>query len=107
LAHILSSITDAIPNGFVWGFLGALAANCLRLFSFVGQRTPQRDAILGDPIYKAEFIILPFIGGIVAAAYGDAAHTLPHILPFHLGLSAPAIIKLGTGSVSHGKEPTS
>jgi len=97
-----------IPSSFWWGFLGALSANCLRLFSFVGQTGGTRAAVLGDKLYKYEFMVLPLIGGVVAAAYGEIGQTFTatHILPFHLGLSAPAIIRLGVGSVGHGKEPT-
>jgi hypothetical protein len=102
------NLLKEIPVGFYWGFLGGISANCLRLFSFVGQSGPQRQAVLGDKLYKFEFIILPFIGGIVAAAYGEAGSYSTHVyvLPFHLGLSAPAIIRLGSGAMAHGNEPT-
>ena len=97
---------QAIPSGFLWGFLGAAAANSLRLFTFVGRKDGQRAAILGDRLYWLEFAVLPIIGGVVAAAYGERCPDFPRLLSFHLGLSAPAIIRLGFGSVSHGNEPT-
>jgi hypothetical protein len=106
LLNSLWNLIRELPSGFWWGFLGAFSANCWRLISFVGHRGhPQRTAVLGDPLYKVGFVVLPFLGGVVAAAYGDPS-TIPHphILPFHLGLSTPAIIKLGTGSISHGNE---
>jgi len=103
-AHLSGFIHD-YPF-FIWGFFGASVANFLRLFAFVGQKNAQRSAVLGDYLYWVEFAVFPLLGGIFASAYGEASISYPHILPFHLGMSAPAIMKLMAGASRHGNEPT-
>jgi hypothetical protein len=91
---------------FEWGFVGALSANLLRLFSFIGQPPQNRRAIIFDPLYIFQFFALPFVGGWVANAYGEPTCQLPGILPLHIGASAPALMKLMSGAVPYDKERT-
>lgn len=94
-------------NHFEWGFVGALGANLLRLFSFIGQPKQNRRAVLLDPLYLVQFFVLPLLGGFIASAYGEPACKLPGILPLHIGASAPALLKLMSGAVPHDKDHTS
>jgi hypothetical protein len=87
-------------NHFVWGFAGGLSVNFLRLGAFAGKRKAERDVFLRDPIYWIQFFGVPVIGGLVAQAYGDVTCPLPGILPFHIGASAPALIKLIAGPLN-------
>lgn len=82
---------------FLYGVAGGLAANLLRLFSFVKSGSSTRSALLGDTLYWIQFFLLPIISGFVASAYGP----LPSLLAFHLGISTPALLKLAAGSVPH------
>lgn len=84
-------------NHFAWGFVGGLSANFLRLCAFAGRRKAERDLFLRDPIYWIQFFGVPLVGAFIAFGYGEANCPLPGILPFHIGASAPALVKLMVG----------
>jgi len=96
---VLAMYERLVATGFAWGFWGGLLANFVRLLYVCSLDKSERDALLSNFYYWLQFVGLPIVGGVLSHLYtADAKCALPEILQFHVGISAPALMKLLMGS---------
>lgn len=72
--------------------LGSFVANLLNLLE-LPHIPKERRPDLRDPLYWVAFVVWPILGGIVGYLYNDTASPLGKLVAFHLGISAPLILK--------------
>lgn len=74
-------------------YLGGLIANCVRLMEL--QKTPiaERPITFRDPLYTFQFFVMPAIGSFLVYLYTNSGSALTPFVSFHIGVSAPLIIK--------------
>jgi len=78
---------------FWFAVFGGFAANVVRLFDLVQTPRAERPRTFSDPLYVAQFVVLPFLGGGLAYAYQSGGTALTPILAIDIGASAPLILK--------------
>ena len=78
---------------FWFAVFGGFAANVIRLFDLVQTPRDERPKTFSDPLYSVQFVLLPFLGGVLAYAYQSGGTALTPILAINIGASAPLIFK--------------
>jgi hypothetical protein len=78
---------------FLFAVFGGFAANVIRLFDLVQTPRAERPKTFSDPLYFAQFVLLPLLGGGLAYAYQSGGTVLTPILAINIGASAPLIFK--------------
>lgn len=91
----ISSITILI----VVAYLGGICINIVRHVELRRIPREKRDLITGDPLYSLQFFLIPAVGSIIVLVYVLGAVTMNSILAFHIGASAPAIMKAIAGEL--------
>lgn len=80
-------------SAFLFGSLGALAVNLVRIGELAQVPRVQRPATITDPYFCVQFLGLPLIGGFLAYVYAASGTVLSPILAVNIGVSAPLILK--------------
>jgi hypothetical protein len=88
----MASLTPAWTS-FIYATLGGFAINLLRWLDHAQTPKLQRPTTFGDPMYVAQFIILPLLGGFVAYLYSASGTQLTPLLAVNVGISAPLILR--------------
>ncbi len=78
---------------FWFAVFGGFAANVIRFFDLVQTPRAERPKTFSDPLYVAQFVVLPLLGGVLAFAYQSSGTVLTPILAINIGASAPLILK--------------
>lgn len=80
-------------SAFAYASLGGLAINILRWLEHAQIPRLQRPETFKDPLYSAQFLLLPVIGGFVGYLYTVSGTALNPLLAVNVGVSAPLILK--------------
>lgn len=83
------------------GCAGGSGVNFYRLY-LASQSPETRPAF--DFVYFTQFLGLMVLGGLIAWA-NDASQTISLITAFYIGLSVPAVIKVGSESIRKPSKP--
>ena len=83
------------------GFVGGTGVNIYR--RFVASQSPETRPTF-DFVYYAQFIGLAVLGGVVAWAHDKSMEISP-ITALNLGLSVPALIKVGAEPIRKPSKP--
>ena len=86
---------------FLYAFIGGLALNLIQLAELYRIPKMDRPETFRDPLYYAQLIGLPAIGGFLVYAYEHSGTMLSPILAINVGASAPAILKSLSKQVHH------
>ena len=78
---------------FVFGILGGLLINIVRLAELANTPRIQRPPTFSDPLYVFQFVALPLVGGALAYVYQAEGAVLKPLLAMNIGVSAPLILK--------------
>lgn len=93
---------------FTFATLGGIAINLVRWLEYANVPKQQRPVTFSDPLYVAQFTILPILGGFVAVVYVMSGTMLSPILAINVGVSAPLILKtMGAAVPSKVPSPSS
>lgn len=75
----------------LWGVAGGLLGNLLRLVRIANTPQEDRPALLSDPWYWVQFIILALLGGFFSLLYEKSGTHLTPVLAVNVGAAAPVI----------------
>lgn len=78
---------------FVFGCLGGLLINIVKLAELVNVPAIERPRTFSDPLYVFAFFALPLVGGTLAYIYQADGILLRPLLAVNIGVSAPLILK--------------
>lgn len=78
---------------FLYATAGGLAINMVRWLEHAQIPRLQRPPTFSDPMYVAQFVILPIVGGFLAYIYSVSGTALSPLLAVNVGVSAPLILK--------------
>ncbi len=78
---------------FIYGFVGGLLINVVRLAELVNLPRIARPPTFSDPLWVFQFFALPVVGGVLAFMYHADGVTLRPLLAMNIGVSAPLILK--------------
>ncbi len=78
---------------FVFGTLGGLLINVVRLAELSRLPRIERPPTFSDPLWVFQFFALPLVGGVLAFVYHAEGVTLKPLLAMNIGVSAPLILK--------------
>jgi hypothetical protein len=78
---------------FLFGTLGGLLINIVRLAELANVPRIERPPTFSDPIYVFQFFILPIVGGTLAYVYYADGVNMKPLLALNIGVSAPLILK--------------
>jgi hypothetical protein len=78
---------------FVYGTLGGVLINIVRLAELASVPRIERPPTFSDPLWVFNFLALPLVGGVLAFTYHQDGATLKPLLAMNIGLSAPLILK--------------
>ena len=84
---------------FVFGMAGGLAINIARWL--LASMSPERNSIIFDRVYWAQFFGLMLLGGVVALArdISSPANPITPMDAIYVGLSLPALLKTVAGEL--------
>lgn len=75
----------------LWGCLGGLLGNLIRIVHIANMAPQQRPLIFRDPYWWAQFFILMFLGGVFVLMYEVSSIQLNPVLAVNVGAAAPII----------------
>jgi hypothetical protein len=78
---------------FLFGTLGGLLINVVRLAELATLRRIERPPTFSDPLWAFQFFALPIVGGALAFVYQVDGVALKPLLAVNIGVSAPLILK--------------
>jgi hypothetical protein len=78
---------------FLFGTLGGLLINIVKLAELAGLPRIERPPTFSDPLWVFQFFALPLVGGALAWIYQADGTTLKPLLAMNIGVSAPLILK--------------
>ena len=78
---------------FVFGTLGGLLINVVRLAELAAIPRIERPPTFSDPLWVFQFFALPIVGGILAFVYQTDGVALKPLLAVNIGVSAPLVLK--------------
>lgn len=78
---------------FLFGTLGGLLINVVRLAELAALPRIERPPTLSDPLWVFQFVALPVVGGVLAFVYQADGVALKPLLAMNIGISAPLILK--------------
>lgn len=74
-------------------YIGGVIANLIRLFDLLDVPIEERPIRFRDPLYLAQFILMPMVGSFLVYIYCQSGSNLNSLASFHIGLSAPLMVK--------------
>ena len=96
---------DILSLPVILAAIGGLVVNVLSLLELKNIPKERRPS-LKDPLYWLAFVTWPFLGGLVGYLYNDASSPLGKFVAFHVGLSAPLILKAAASAIPAQVQPT-
>ncbi|TMC24650.1 MAG: hypothetical protein E6J34_00195 [Chloroflexi bacterium] len=83
---------EIFSTSVVLAAIGGMAVNLLNLMD-VQTQSKDRRPDFKDWLYWLPFVVWPILGGVVAFIYQEANTPLTKVVAFHIGASAPLIIR--------------
>jgi hypothetical protein len=80
-------------GAFVFGTLGGILINVVRLAELATLTRIERPPTFSDPLWVFQFFALPLVGGALAFVYQADGVALKPLLAMNIGVSAPLILK--------------
>ena len=80
-------------GAFLFGTLGGLLINVVRLAELATLPRIERPPTFSDPLWVFQFLALPIVGGVLAFVYQADGVVLKPMLAMNIGVSAPLILK--------------
>lgn len=79
-------------GAFLFGALGGLLLNVVRLAELAVLPRIERPPTLSDPLWVFRFLALPAVGGALAYVYQVDGVAMKPLLAMNIGISAPLIL---------------
>lgn len=96
---------DIMSPQVMLAVIGGFTVNVLNLLEL--RNVPrERRPDFHDILYWLPFLIWPILGGVVAYLYNDSSAPLTKIVAFHIGMSAPLILRSMANVVPHQVQAT-
>jgi len=87
---------------FLFGTLGGLLINIVRLAEYASIPKIERPPTFSDPYWIFQFVALPLVGGVLSFVYQAEGVALKPLLAMNIGVSAPLILKTFATAVPQG-----